>query len=471
MRIAGVVAALVLLAGAVAADDVADVRAVLDQWKAAYEASDADAAIELWSEDFVNRRDSTMRGREGVRSTYGEAIAGRYGTPRLEVAGARIAVGGDSAVAEGIVVLMKWGAFEWSYELKREDAGWRLLWMEPGGRVAAETVLPGLGKPYVELMERWAGTALGWVDSVLAANPPNGGDRQMRLTALKMLDEPLHLVSAPTLKPVQSFFRSNIDTAIAQMTSEVVTDGATLWKLYNHGFVVKTPNRCWAHDVVEGSGGIAMTDEQIDAILGQVEALFCSHWHSDHTSINLVKKALARGIPVLVAPLPEGGSGDWILQELDSVADSEGSAEATVVEPGADGEVGGLGYHAYPGHQRTQLNNVFVVSADHMTIMQTGDQSSDDDFAAWIDSVHTERQIDVFLPNVWTKDIRRFIAGVRPRVAIPGHEVELGHRFELRHPYDKSIAEFSEHVGTQGVEWHVMAWGERVHVSAAEPDR
>ena len=73
-----------------------------------------------------------------------------------------------------------------------------------------------------------------------------------------------------------------------------------------------------------------------------------------------------------------------------------------------------------------------------------------------------ERAVDVLLPNVWTDDLSRMIRGVRPRVLIPGHENELGHNFEHREPYAQAFEKLEQE---RDVEWHVLALGERVHVS------
>ncbi len=467
MRIAGVIAALLVLAGAVAADDAGDVRAVLAEWRAAHEARDVDAAVALWSDDFVNPRDTTMRGEQAAREAFGDLVSGRWGEIRILLHGLAITVQGDSAFANGVVSLSRWGASERAYVLTRDQVGWRLFRSEPRGRLAVERLLDGLGQPYMELMERWSGTALGWIDSVLVANPPDGGERRMRRTAHQMLDEPLHLVSAPLLESVRRFHHERTDRAIEQMRTERVTEGVTIWKLYNHGWVVRTANHTWAHDFYAGPESMELTDEQVDAVLGQVDALFCSHWHGDHSSNRTIRRALAMDVPVFVSPLPEATWALSITQGIGYADPATPPPGLTVVELGGRGEVGGLIYHAYPGHQGDFANDVFVVTGDGITTMQTGDQSNDDDFEAWIDSVDVEYDVDVLLPNVWTTDMNRMLRGVNPRVVIPGHENELGHNFEHREPY----AQAYEKLERLERAWQIMAWGERVHIEAREGER
>ncbi|MDP6124803.1 MAG: MBL fold metallo-hydrolase, partial [Candidatus Latescibacteria bacterium] len=301
--------------------------------------------------------------------------------------------------------------------------------------------------------------------------PPNlGGSsttaRGLRQHAMLKLDETMHLIDAPTLAPVKEFFRRNIETAIEQIQREKMSNGATVWKLYNHGFVVKTENHCWAHDLVRGTGEMNMTDEQLGALIGEIDALFCSHWHGDHISSEVAKKALKEDVPVFVAPLPTGDWGEAMVERLGSARDSDGFH---ILELGGSGRLattdGALMYHAYPGHQGELENCVFAVSADGMTIMQTGDQSNDDDFS-WIDTVGDGRAVDVLLPNVWTNDMRRVITGVKPRAVIPGHENELGHSFEHREPYDQAYEKLSALDEAHGIDWYVLAWGERMHIDA-----
>lgn len=377
------------------------------------------------------------------------------------IGGARITVHDTLAFAAPVTVLSEWRSISLRVTFRREPVGWRIYSQEVISTGPPELGMAGLGEEYVALMERCASANLTWVQRSLRANPPNGGSRRLRRDALLRLDEPLHLLSAPRLRPIQDFLTSNIDSALAQMRRERVTEGATIWKLYNHGWVIRTPNHTWAHDFCEGQEPAVMTDAQIDGILDQVEALFLSHWHGDHSSPPVMKRAIARGIPVLTSSLPP--NSEWIAELHRGFGDSTGSLRGiTLVQPGGQSEVRGIRYHAYPGHQGDLTNNVFTVIADGMTFMQTGDQSNDDDFA-WIDQVKDQYDADVLLPNVWTTNLSRVIRGVRPRVVIPGHENELGHNFEHREPYAQAFEKLEEE---RDVEWHVLAWGERVHVSA-----
>ena len=373
---------------------------------------------------------------------------------------AAVQVTGSAAVVEPVYALTGWGLGVFSFSLRKKDDQWVFKSWRHVGEGVIETALPDLDPGYLPLLNRWMEANLGWVQKTLRENPPNGGDQILRRHALCMLDEPLHIRSAPALEPVKQFIRSNVDLAISQIRTERVAAGATIWKFYNHGWVVRTANHTWAHDIYEGPEGL-ITGDQIDAILDKVEVLFLSHWHGDHSSPRVMKRARDKGIPVLVTPWPaEGGYADYIRSEM---TDANGSLDwLTVVQPGSSGEIRGLQYHAFPGHQDQLLNNAYAVTVDGMTILQMGDQWNLDDFV-WIDSVKTRQRTDILLPNVWTAQMKRVLAGVAPRVVVPGHENEIGHSFEHREPYDQAY----EVLAPAECQWHVMAWGERLHVEPA----
>ena len=458
-----------LASPAVPADDATDVRGAIERW-AAGPAQDSAAFVG----QFADTVSQSFVGGTYRRRLSREDIARRLPRERMverDLRRSEINVTADTAWASSVLLRDAYGDFECMLTLRRSGDRWLIAGHDFLRRIAPELNTTGLGPEYIALTERWAGWNLSWCDSVLRANPANGGDPRLRRQAHHMLDEPLHLNSATLLASVRDYLRSRIDAAIAEMQSEEVVEGATVWKLYNHGFVVRTATHTWGHDIVHGSGEMRMSDAQMDSILGQLDALFCSHWHGDHTDTRVVERATVAGVLVVLPPLPDSTtrwgayihSGNRAALEAGQAIVPDRDASTRI-----DTRSGALDVHIYPGHQRTLENNVYVVTSDSMSIMHFGDQSSDDDLSGWVARVGDERRIDLMLPNVWTEWIKRVADGVRPRAAIPGHENELGHRFELRHAYDKAVAEYSEHMGPRGIEWHVLAWGERVHIEPAD---
>jgi L-ascorbate metabolism protein UlaG (beta-lactamase superfamily) len=452
--------ALVLAVGMVvmsaAGDAEVEVRALFAKWATAVEQHDLAAAAVLYSDGIISEGESK---EDAVLAKTRFLWRERFGGSRIERDGYVVSVDGDSASVSPITALTPFTGEQVELLLRKEASGWRITDLVYSNEVPAESLLPGLGQAYVARTDAWAGEILTWIQKTLWENPPNGGDRILRMQALGALDEPLHLRSATMLPSVKSFLYKNIDRAIAQMQSEKVTEGATIWKLYNHGFVVRTAEHTWAYDLYDGPEPLSMSESQMDAIVDQVDALFCSHWHRDHTARRPIQRATLKQKPVLVTALPDSHWRD----QLDADWANGGYGDTKyiqILEHGASGVANGVPYRAYPGHQGlTFLNHVFAIESAGMTFIQTGDQYNDADFE-WIDRIGDERKVDVLMPNVWTKDFKRMVEGVRPRYVIPGHENELGHNFEHREPYSQAF----EWLGQVEPDFYVMAWGERVHI-------
>jgi L-ascorbate metabolism protein UlaG (beta-lactamase superfamily) len=447
-----------------------DIHTFIDRLSHTVESQDTTACLALWSDKFVSSEDPALSGREAVLSQVGWML--KYEGNSFDGSFAEFETTGETAVARNVHQVNRWGRNRLTLSLTVEDGAWKIIGFEQTGRVPFEEVADGLGQPYLDLTSKWVAWNIGWVDSVRQANPPGTGDRKLREQAHTMLDEPLHLRSATMLEPVQRFLSDGIDRAIEQMQNEQVTSGATIWKLYNHGFVVRTPSHTWAHDLVPGFYDAPLSDKQIDAVLSQVDALFCSHQHGDHTSGSVVRRALEMDIPVFVAPWPEGERGDgwkrWSLVSFGSKDSTTVPVGLTIVPLGGAGQADSLPFTSYPGHQGSTPVSVFVVESDGMRFMHFGDQSVEADFE-WIDSVHVDQQIDVFFPNVWTDQFDRVMKGVGARVVIPGHENEMGHNFEHREPYAQAYERL--HRNRDSIpEWYVMSWGERVHIEPRSTD-
>ena len=367
-----------------------------------------------------------------------------------------ITVSGDAAELQPFRITTLHESRSITLSFRKEDGVWGIASCEIGPEEHVEQGLPGLGAPFVSLTESWAATALGWAQTVLRENPPQGGDPSLRAHAHLMMDQVLHLNSSTGLAALREFVHSTMDRAVEEMQTTEVTEGACIWKLYNHGWVIKTANHCWVHDLYQGPGNAAMTPEHVDAILGMAEAVFCSHWHGDHISIPVIRRALERGIPVHTPQLPDGNTA--LRENLNNILDFSGVPRSIAIPgPFEEGDIGGLHFRAYPGHQDELPNTVFMVEADGMTTLQTGDQYNEEDYR-WLREIGDEGKVDVFLP--WMVELDRLVDAVRPRVVIPGHQNELGHLFEHREPYDQAYEKLRKLDG----ESYVLSWGEMVRI-------
>jgi L-ascorbate metabolism protein UlaG (beta-lactamase superfamily) len=307
------------------------------------------------------------------------------------------------------------------------------------------------------------------VDATLQRHTPALPEPSERRLALLTLDAVLHDEYAPSRPPVQAFLERRIARAVEQIVSTRIRSGARIWKMYNHGFVVRTASVTFAFDLVSarnvGSDGFRIPDELIEQLAEQCDALFISHRHSDHADELVARAFLGRGKPV-VAP-PEVWQGRPIHSRLTHLKRVAHEKQVLLVKNGAQR----LRIACYPGHQGASIeNNVpLVFTPEDLSFAQFGDQSNSDDFA-WIDRVRDHHEVDVLLPNCWTTDIVRAVAGFDPAVVITGHENEMGHTIDHREPYwltYKRRSGSARFGGDPDVGYEtpllLMTWGESYH--------
>jgi L-ascorbate metabolism protein UlaG (beta-lactamase superfamily) len=309
-------------------------------------------------------------------------------------------------------------------------------------------------------MLQWMESTLDWVEGVLARHPPAWPEPEVRRRALYMLDEPLHVLSAPIEPPIAEFLNRRIETAVIEIENERVKSGVTIWKLYNHGFVIRTPEVTIGFDLHQGPyETFHIRSELFDRILQATEALFISHQHRDHADAYAIARMIEMGRPVVVPPGIRQ-QADWDQHLIQP--ERHWKVHNDLVLGATD-----ISYRVFPGHQGIEpLNNVYLVDLPQdLHIMQTGDQSYMEDFYVWIDGLHEQFEVDVLLPNCWSTDLRRLIDGIRPRLVITGHENEMAHPVDHREAFSKTYA----HIAEEPTPVLVMAWGERYHYEKDQP--
>ena len=306
--------------------------------------------------------------------------------------------------------------------------------------------------------DEWIDRSLQWIDYILRHYQPDVIEMPERRPALFRLDEILHIQSAPTKPLVQDFFRMRLEHAIAEIEQTKVTEGMRIWRLYNHGALVRTASVSFAFDVVPGTRtpGFALSPQVLQRLVAQSDILFISHLHGDHANADVARMFLAANKPV-VAP-----EGLW-------ASDADLSKQLTYPKRGVD-EVhqiqvrGGkevLKVVSYPGHQGPSVtNNVNLVSTpEDFSVLHTGDQSGDEgagtDFD-WLTQIGHYRHVDVLLCNGWTNDLHRMVRGVDPQLVIPGHENEMSHQIDHREEYTQDY----ERMFGLNYPYIVMTWGE-----------
>ncbi len=293
---------------------------------------------------------------------------------------------------------------------------------------------PALNEIQNQFMDNQAEALLGQANKVFSEYPPDWPEPPARRSALLLLDGVLHDVYAPQRTPVQLFFKTRMGKAIEEIENTVISNGAHIWKLYDHGFVIRTKTVSIGFDLIRGESaraeGFPIGKENMERLIKQCDVLFISHYHGDHAEEWVAQTFIGQGKPVITPP------GVWKDRPVNkSITHLERVAHTVQTLPVQGGKQE-LKVVVYPGHQGENIeNNVsLVITPEGLSFSHMGDQSNSNDFE-WIDEVGKNHLVDVLLPNCWTTDIVRVDRGFNPSLIITGHENEMGHTIDHREPY------------------------------------
>jgi len=308
-------------------------------------------------------------------------------------------------------------------------------------------------------MNQQAKITLGLVNDALKINPPAIQESLMRKMALTMIDNVMHDEKAAYRPAVQQFFQVHIGNAVEEIKNEKVVEGAVIWKLYNHSFVIKTPSITIGFDIQRGLKsveGFTISRELIKTLVDVVDILLITHIHGDHADELVAEMFLTQNKPV-VTPA-DIFTGSSIYQRiLHPQRKSHEIQEIYLPEKGFS-----IKAVVYPGHQGEKiLNNVYLVfSPEGLAFSHTGDQSNLNDFE-WIDRIGDNFKVDVVMTNSWaTYPELRLAHGYRSKLIIAGHENEMGHTIDHREPFWLNYNRLGDKTLFP---WIQMVMGEKFH--------
>ena len=326
------------------------------------------------------------------------------------------------------------------------------------------------------LLDEQEESALRALEAELQRFPPAPTLVEGRRAALTKLDVILQSPGASQRAAVQRFFHRRIDAAADAMQQVEVRSGATVWQIYNHGFVVRTQSATLCFDLVRAKylPGFALSQQTMRRIVQACDILFVSHVHADHAESFVAQAFVDEGKPV-VAP-EQIGYREPLYSKITQLTPSITDVRSLPVRRGQVS----LRIVVFPGHQEADIDNnvVLVTTPEGISVAHTGDQWDRFSDFSWIDRVAQRFQVDLLLPNDWTYDIARMVRGFHPSLVIPGHANELGHTVEKRQPYWLSYQRRagSERFGGTATAGYtepmlVMTWGESFHYERAAPQR
>lgn len=343
--------------------------------------------------------------------------------------------------------------------------GGYLAWCWTGDATPASEGVAGVDEPEGDAR---LNAALRSIEATLARFPPTADPPLERLSALRRLDRILRQEDIDEHPAVQRFFYRRIEQAEADMRTTRVEAGALVWKMYNHGFVVRTNSVTVCFDLVRAQylPGFAMSRELMRAIVAACDVLFVSHVDIDHAESFVAQTFVDQGKPV-VAPRQVTYREPLNSRITRLERDPDRTHELAV----RHGQVT-LRVVVFPGRQGGRIDNnvTLVTTPEGISVAHTGDQWDRSSDGEWIRHVRKHHRTDILLPNDWTYDIVRMVRGFDPAVVIPGHENELGHPVHKRQPHLFSLDRKTgsdRFGGSKRVGYThplvIMAWGERFH--------
>ena len=288
----------------------------------------------------------------------------------------------------------------------------------------------------------------GLIDEALTENPPTIGAPMVRKLALYNLDAMLHETKYDNTEPFNNFINSRTDKLLVDL-EKPAKKGMKIYKVYNDGFIARTPTVTIAFDVVRGAikGKELVTKERMQKIVNHCDILFITHNHGDHADRLVADMFIQAGKPVIVPT--DVWKEDTHIQHWRSENPIE---KEVTLNNGKTLEV-----KVFPGHQSEMMNNIYVVTTpEKKIVVQTGDQYHKEDIN-WLMNIHQEiPRPDALLVNCWTNRMNDLIEGFAPKVVITGHENEMGHTIDHREAFWLTFQKMKEIKR----DYVVMGWGE-----------
>ena len=327
-----------------------------------------------------------------------------------------------------------------------------------GGLVFAQQVQPPLNywRNPDGLLQEQATLLFEQAHTILAKYPPSPLTCEERKLALFAIDALLHDVRLDDTKALTDYVEKRFQHVLETLKNETLNENEIrIHKLFNHGYIVKTPSVTIGFDIFRGGRpqNPFVSDSLIRSLVSQCDILLISHEHGDHADKSVAQIFCDQNKPVIVPP------GLW---ENMSPQIKHLRGEKIITETiGIPAKSVTLTVKVFPGHQGTVLNNVYAVTTpEGITVMQTGDQHNADD-REWIARVGDEVKVDVFLVHCWMPEIEKNVEGIKPELIIIGHENEMGHTIDHREPYWLTFRRFANIKAP----YVVMAWGESLTFS------
>jgi len=278
----------------------------------------------------------------------------------------------------------------------------------------------------------------------LISNPP-GTNPILREETILTLDSILTNTEVSKSQAVENFYNSMIEKMEIELQDTVVS-GNNIWMMYNHGFIVKTPQITMAFDLLDGITGYWSTLLSTE-LISSIDVLFITHSHLDHYDHSIRSAIIANGGTVIV-PSEISVSGDVPMTAGDTIT------------------LSGLQIKAHFGLHSVPSRIYEVITPGGYKFLHTGDNQTST-------TLPDVSDLDVLLLNAWVNEsgtassvigMRNCLDKLEPSLMIPGHIQELYHAPDNRARYAWAYEVDDVPIPSDIM---VMAWGEKYHFSTA----
>ena len=306
--------------------------------------------------------------------------------------------------------------------------------------------IEGIYREYLNELDK----PLKLISDYLDHFPPYEDNYENRLYILLLFDKIVHLEhDISKNSDLRDFLNYRMKKTVEEIRVIRPKEEVAVWKIYNHGFIVRDNTLTIAFDVVRGAEDIIIEDEYINVIAENIDVLFISHIHSDHNDIDIAEKVLQAGGAVVI---PENL---WknINADFKYAVRSRSKPDSVFINK----KNRYVKFFTFPGHQGELINNVYAVELPvKKQVMHTGDQSSGNDIE-WLKNISEQIRIDILIPNCWTNDLAGLTGGLAPSAVILGHENEMGHTVDHRESFEQSY-QLLEKISSGKI---ILNWGEK----------
>jgi len=271
---------------------------------------------------------------------------------------------------------------------------------------------------------------------------------EIREEAIIKLDNELKNNAARSSVELMSYYKHMLGQVATEMKEEV-DSGIRIWSMYNHGFIIKTPDTIFAVDLVKGYYGWENSVNFPTEILEMIDVLLITHEHGDHNDPYIINQII--------------NNSGYV------VGPSETNIGNTPLAVGEFFQTNGLKITAHDGVHSVPLRMYEIETSNGIKIFHTGDNQMSS-------NLPTIENLDVLLLNAWinesgsshaTTGMRNAIEAMNPKLMIPGHIQELGHEYDpqsnaTRVPYEWALDVDDIQLNA---DVSVLTWGENLFYS------